>query len=232
MSDNGVVWTVQFTAVANIPWQFGLPVPIVTQFLDRHINPAQTDGAYDDQGRIFTEVHCPQPSYTPVFDPACPDLVLPPITPPVKFGCFSPPINWKRFSFSIPQSYLPKWTDMVPLIQVHTRDGTYGRLRNMRIRFYEKSWFDPDTHPCGYCADFWISYIPEESTLQIDGRDQSILVLDPGQSRRADGLVFDTNHMPFTWPSLSCGIGYTVTIDILQTQKRPRVDFSLVPRVK
>lgn len=236
LGDGTTIWQVTFTAVAGIPWEFGSVVPVVTGFpaLANYFAPSTADEA----GRIIPETACPNPIYNPVFDPACPQLILPPIAPAVPIGCFDPPQNWRRFSFTIDPSLIPDWTDMVPLIVSNTR---FNGLRNLRVRIYP-STIDVDAQSCSYCADFLVSYQPSESVLTIDGRTETITVLNNGQLRRADSLVFGSDSTPFQWPSLSCGIGYTVTIDTLQTASSPggpfglpqefinSIDFSLVPR--
>lgn len=231
LSNGMAVWTVTFTAVAGIPYEFGSTALIVENFPNGYNGqPFINDGGggADIVGHVFTEVACPSSTWTPVFDPECPDLVLPPVTPSVAIGCFTPPVNWQRRSFQIPASYIREWTEMVPLIRVKL--GT-AVVRNLRVRIWADN-FNPDTDPCSFCSDFLISYIPASSQMTIDGRDESVSVLTAGQVRRADGLVFGSDGMPFDWPFLSCGVGYTVVIDTLQTQPMPAIDFSLVPRAR
>jgi hypothetical protein len=231
LSDGTVVWQITFTAVAGVPWEFGLPQQIVSNFPKGYqgapfVNDA--GGTYDISGHVAPEVTCPSPVYTPVFDPACPQLILPPTTPPVPIGCFTPPVNWRRRSFQIPATYVRDWTDMVPLITVKV--GT-ALVRNLRFRIYAEG-VDPDVTPCDHCADFLISYQPNNSIMTLDGRDQSITILANGQTRRADSLVFGSDSLPFTWPALSCGGGFTVVVDSMQTQVAPAVDFAVVPRAR
>jgi hypothetical protein len=236
MSDGASVWTVTFTVTAGIPWHFGVPVNLVRQFPDKerliHLPGTEPDAS----GHRVHETRCYGKRYEPVFDPSCPDLAQPPSIPPIDLGCYNPPGSWRRYQFKVPARLVPAWTDVVPYIQIHTRRD---HLRNMRIRIYADPHdsFDPDTHPCAFCGDFVISYCPDSSTMEIDGRDETVLVYSGGQGRRADGLVFGTDGMPFRWPSMQCGIGYVVTVDTLQTasvdrRKRAVVDFSLVPRFR
>lgn len=238
MSDGASVWTVTWTATAGIPWHYGVPVNIVRQFPNPHKMTHISGAEADTQGHKVPETTCKSKSYRPVWDPACPDLVTPPDVPQPDLGCYTPPKAWRRYQFHVPAYLVPAWTDIVPYIQVHT--GT-DDLRNVRIRMYADphGTFHPDTHPCQFCADFVISYCPDSATLEIDGLLETVTVYTAGQARRGDGLVFGTDGMPFVWPSLSCGIAYVVTVDMLGTatettnwKRRSVVDFSVVPRFR
>lgn len=225
LSDGSTIWGVTFTAVAGIPWEFGSVVPIVGGFPQGdYINYA--GGNTVRVGYLSHEVQCPSPTWTPVFDPLCPQLVPPPTTPPVTIGCVTTPTNWLRYSFDIPDSFIRTWTDMVPLIEITSGSTT---VRNVRFRIFPEG-INPDIDYCGFCAEFTVSYMPLNSVMTLDGRDQTVTVYTAGQSRRADSLLFGTNGNPPDWPSLSCGSGYTVTVDTLQTATPPDIRFSLVPR--
>ena len=230
LSNGTVLWQVTFTAIAGNPFEYGLAEPIVTNFPNGYLGqPYVNDagGATDEAGHIFTEIACPSPAWFPVFNPACPDLILPPSTPVVPIGCYTPPVNWRRRSFSVPASYITDWSDVVPLINIKPLSAIGNS--NIRIRIFPDA-YDPDDDPCAFCADMLVSYIPPNSVMTIDGRSQTVTVVTSGQQRRGDGLIFSSNGMPFTWPALSCGMGYTVVVDVTQTAAVPAIDFSLVPR--
>lgn len=222
--DGSAYWTVTFTAVAANPFEFGQPVQILTNAFGLH-----TGDQIDLDGYKSQEVSCPSPNYKPVFDPLCPDLILPPSSPPVPLGCYDPPKNWLRHVFRIPADAVKVWTEMVPTWVIHT---SAHEVRNMRIRLWKDplGTKDPDEHPCGFCADYLVTYVPPGGALVLDGRNRTVEFTDPGQSRRADGLVFSSNRTPLAWPELSCGYGYVGTIDLLQTQVKPRVDLLLYPK--
>lgn len=229
-SDGGAVWTVSFTAVAGSPYEFGEEVEVATGFLGASPTLA-TNVVTVETPYIYTETNCAMPLYTPVYDPLCPAIVVPPPPPSVPLGCYAPPANWFRRTITIPHEYIPLWSDAVPLLKVNATDGD---IRNLRLRFYADVDGDGDVtdDPCAYCGDIVISYVPEGATLVFDGSDQVVYVETPGGvRRRADNLVFATDGTPFDWPTLSCGFAYVVTFDLPQTSVVPTIDLSLFNRV-
>lgn len=89
----GAVWTVQFTGVAGLPWQFGAERPVLQGYLDPAVTdpwiPGVTPGAITTGG--FREVECGEDTWEPIFDPLCPPLVVPPAPPSIPLGCFNLP---------------------------------------------------------------------------------------------------------------------------------------------
>lgn len=235
-TDGGSAWTVQFTAVAGNPFEYGAEVPILQGFLDPEVtNPwyggVEPDGGdIDLTGTIFDEAECAQTVYTPLFDPECPAITPPPEPPTLTMGCYTPPANWRRRQFTLPKQYIPLWGEAVPLLRVHARARD---VRNLRLRFYAdyNNNGSAADDPCSYCGDIVISYVPEGSTMVFDGATETVYVVSPGGAkRRADSLVFRTDGTPFEWPRLSCGFGYVITFDLPQTHTPPVIDFSLYSR--
>lgn len=189
------------------------------------------DGMLDMEGHTHSEPECVQTYYQPLYDPENPNIVLPPEPPSVPLSNWTKPKNWTRRTIRIPKKYVPMWGEVVPKIDVHAKKGD---LRSLRIRFYADPYGDADSSDddCEYCGDIVISYVPQDHTLCIDGAEQVVYVETPGGSRRrADSLVFDTDGKPFEWPTLTCGFGYLVTLDLPQTQTTPSFDLSLYSRV-
>jgi hypothetical protein len=231
LTDGSEAWIVQFTAVAGNPTEFGPTEPLLTGF-PNVANPwfggVAPSGAYaDPSGYIYTEEPCASAIYSPVFDPACPQIVPPPLPPSLPLGCGNLPVNWLRRQVGIPRSLIPGWGDVAPIFELHAPNAA---VRNLRIRFY------PDTgggvtDPCNFCGDMVVSYVPQGATMTIDTAAQSIYVSSAGGSRRrADSLVFSTDGTPFVWPTLTCGTAFVMAIDMEQTQIPPSIDFSLVNR--
>jgi len=233
MTDGGQAWTVQFTGVAANPWEFTLPTPIVEGF-GQVAQPYVSEpiGTVNMNGPIVDDTSCLTPIYQPVMDPSCPAVIPPPTVPQnVPIGCYTPPANWRRRQFTIPKEHIPLWMDAVPVIEIHA--PTSASVRNIRLRFYADIDGDGDITDdiCAYCGDIVVSYIPAGQTLVFDGAEQEVYVEAPtGIRRRADALVFATDGTPFTWPVLSCGFGYVVTVDLPQTATPPPVDLSLINR--
>jgi hypothetical protein len=232
-ANGSAVWTATMTATAGNPFEFGAEAPIVEGF-GLAANPYVCDppGLVNMNGPIVDDSGCRPVAYHPVFDPSCPAFVLPPEPPTVALGCYTPPANWKRRQFTIPEEFIPLWGEVVPKIEVHA--GTTP-VRNLRLRFYADVDGDGSITDdvCAYCGDIVVSYVPAGETLVLDGSDQLVYVETAGaaQQRRADSLVFATDGTPFTWPVLSCGFGYIVAVDLPQTSTMPTVDLSLYARV-
>lgn len=235
-SDRSAIWSVTFTAVAGSPYILGREVPVIEGFLDPAVEipwamgMVPDDAMIDLDGFIYPEAPCAVDVWDPIFDPLTPVLNEPPGPPNVPLGTYNPPTNWRRRQFTVPKAYVPEWGDVVPRLAVHARTGD---LRNLRLRFYSDPFNigDISDDPCAYCGDIVISWVPQDHTLIMDGTEQTVYVLTPGGNRRrADSLVYKTDGTPFEWPSLSCGFGFIVTLDLPQTQEPPVVDMSLFAR--
>lgn len=234
---NGAAWQVSFTAVAGSPFELGPEREVVTGFLSGDVpNPwpggVEPAGAsMDTTGFIFSEeTGCDPVEPAPLIDPAFPSVIIPPGIPSVPIGNFTPPVNWRRRQFTIPKQYIPLWGEMVPLVKIHARNGD---TRNLRIRFYSDPYGEGDASddPCAFCGDIVVSYVPLGYTMVLDGAEEVVYAIGPGGVEyRADSLVFASNGTPFTWPALSCGFGYIVTLDLPETSFAPVVDLSLHER--
>lgn len=234
LSDGGALWMVTFTAICGNPREFGVEVPIVEGFMDPLVTDPYANtgvtGTFDLNGAIVDETACAEAILTPVFDPLCPAVLVPPSVPNVPLGCYVPPVNWRRRQFTIPNGLIPLFSDAVPILRTYARDAD---VRNLRLRFYADVNGDGSIvdDPCAWCGDIVFSFIPQDFTLVFDGSDQTIYVQSPGGTRRrADNLVYATDGGPFEWPLLTCGFAYIVTVDLPQTQPPPVLDFSLVNR--
>lgn len=223
-------WDVTFTMTCGIPWEFGEERKVLSGWLSGVAGQTPGGGSTDNTGYVWVNKECATKDYVPVFDPLCPDLVLPPVLPKTKLGCFNPPANWLRRTFTIPSDLSRMWTEAVPYFEIITRPDR--PVRNLRLRIYSdpEGTLDPDVHYCSYCADYLITYIPDNGVLTIDGRNQNITFTSGGQTRRADSLVMSSMGTPLLWPGLVCGVDYVATLDSLQTQRAPSINFSLIPK--
>lgn len=234
-SDGDVIWVVTFTAVAGNPAEFGAEILLVEGFGVEadpwvpEIVPA--DWLFDDDGTPHIDADCARPIYTPVVDPLCPAIEVPPIPPSIPLGCYEAPEEWDRRWFTIPRKYIPYWGDVAPVIRVQAQEES---IRSLRLRFYS----DPEANgsvlddPCAYCGDILMSFIPANHTLVFDAAMRTVYAEGPGGDlRRADSLVYKTDGTPFEWPLLTCGSGYVVAVDVPDGSPQPAVDFSLIPRI-
>jgi hypothetical protein len=69
--------------------------------------------------------------------------------------------------------------------------------------------------------------------MTLDGSIETVTALTQNQPiRNASSLVYSADGAPFEFPLLSCGVGYTVTIDVPRDTDEavPIIGLSLVPR--
>jgi hypothetical protein len=235
-AQNGAaIWVATFTAVAGVPFEFGVETPLVEGFMVA-ANPwvpdiVPADWQFDTVATSTEDDPCAVPAYEPIIDPLCPAVLVPPGPPSVSIGCFTPPELWDRRWFTIPRKYVPYWGEAVPVVKIQARVETRG----LRLRFYADANADASVidDPCSYCGDIVFSYIPAAHTLVFDGVTQRVYAEGPGGTlRRADSLVFKSDGTPFEWPLLSCGFGYVVTVDLPPDHvgALPAVDLSLAGR--
>jgi hypothetical protein len=234
LSDGSCMWTVQWTAVAGDPFEYGHERVVLDGFLGGETtDPFGPDvsGPYDEVGYAHADAGCPPQTWEPVYDPLCPALVAPPGPVDIPAGCFEPRDDWWRRYVSIPEAFVPLWGSSVPVVSLTAQ---YEDLRQVRLRFYSDPTAsgDPEANECSPVGDLMVTYVPQGMTLVIDGVRQSVYIVDlDGVSRRADSLVFSSTGTPIEWPELICGYGYLMTIDTTAQTVWPEVDLSLVPKV-
>jgi len=241
---SGAVWMVTFTGSSEKAYEFGPEDPILQGWLDSAVAdpwvPGVTEGAYTTAATVFTEVDCGVDTWTPIFDPTCSPTVVPPIPPSIPLGCLDIPATWDRWQATIPSADVPIWGTDMPII---TLTAGADNLRTIRIRIYPDSEesLDPNTDSCAWSSDLVVSYLPAGATMTIDAASEEVWVQTlNGQNRRADNLLFTTQGKPVTFPTMTCGYQYIVTLDAAITlddlgaevhQVPPVVDLSVVHRV-
>jgi hypothetical protein len=231
LSCGGSAWNVQFTAVSGVPYEFGLDRAILQGYLDPLVAdpwvPGVEQGATSQSG--YTEVECGDNLWTPIYDPLCAALIVPPAPPSVPLACYAPGEDWQRYMVTIPDTNIPLIGEVVPLLEI----STTAESRNVRLRFYADpdGDFDPTDDPCEFVGDVVISYIPTSSSIILDGTTEEVFVITAAnQRRRADSLVFRTDGKPFKWPALTCGYQYILTVDVPIGADPPVIDLSFVHR--
>jgi hypothetical protein len=69
--------------------------------------------------------------------------------------------------------------------------------------------------PNSFCSEFILSYLPAQTELTIDGTvERAFASVAGAPSNTASHLLYGTDGVPMTWPEMSCGIPYAVTIDV------------------
>lgn len=212
-SDGGSMWMVSLSGVAGDAYEYGVTSMIVDSLGDggNPYVPWVTPGAYENAGHAFVEPSCPQPVYTPLYDPISPALVAPPGPPDLPVLSVPLPTTWTRRTVEIPAELIDRWDDF----QLSFSTFVNGAARNIRYRIYETDGFS-DT-ACDYDAAWLKTYIPANATFHADGVYKSAYVDQGGGIRRpANSLIFGRWTRPVEWLGISCGKSYTVTLDTPQ----------------
>lgn len=150
----------------------------------------------------------------PLLDPDCAVIPQAPRPPILDIACLDTPTSWRRFTAIVPDDVVPMWRDAVPIVRVATDSAA---VRQVRVRFYPNPFLLPveALDPCDYCGEFVISYIPPNSIMTIDGIRRVATVSGPtGTVQVASHLLYASDGGPMVWPELTCGIAYTVTLDV------------------
>ena len=222
MSDGGSVWEIEWTMVAAKPWICSMGSPVL------HGGSLKGDSSPFKPVYNIPTTSCAEP-IVPVFkDPTCPALPKPYAYPYVPLNCFKLPTNWDRYSMRIPASQVPRWSEAVPEISIQAPSTA---MKFVRVRFYEDplNWFDPTAlDECAFCSEFLIQYIPANWTITIDGMTETIMMASgsvtdnvPDTLYNAANTVTSTDDTGFTWPYLTCGSGYIMTLDVPHGDKAP-----------
>lgn len=150
----------------------------------------------------------------PLADPDCPPLPAPPTLPSVPSECIDEIGTWRRYTIQLGGGAVRKFTASLPTLILST--GVAAE-RQVRIRYYP----NPDglapelIDMSAWEAEQIITYIPPMATVTLDGVSQLVWAeVNGGPVIAADRLLYGTNGMPATWPELSCGYGYVITLDV------------------
>lgn len=152
-----------------------------------------------------------------IIDPDCAPIPPPPRAPAIEDSCIQDASQWRRYQYVLSPDLVPVWSDALPVV---TLQATSTAIRQIRIRFYPNPLgLDlSDLEPCNFCGEFIVSYLPPNSILTVDGIRQTAYITSPGGVvRAASHLLYASDGGPIEWSSLSCGLEYTMTVDVLPT---------------
>lgn len=97
-------------------------------------------------------------------------------------------------------------------------------MRNITVRFYVNALgLECDQvlqlDPCSACADITISYLPPNSTTEIDGRLRRALTRCASPSGEDVDVppLYGPGGQMFAWPDFSCGYGLCVEVTTHET---------------
>ena len=165
-------------------------------------------------------------------DPDCPPLPTPPAPPVIDSGCIEEVGIWRRYWFSIPASEVQAWRTMVTTIELRT--GVFpARQVRIRVRPNPFDYATDQLEETDWCSEQIISYMPADTLLTLDGLMERVWAEVRGSNPvAADHLLYGTGGVPATWPELSCGIGYYISLDVPLDAPESNLDIgvSLTPR--
>lgn len=197
-----VMWQVEFTLTAGIPWAFTSLADTGTVNMDTALNfqdPAGEDcavtaDAYND--------YVDDPYFTGINRPPRPPVILPPNILNIT--------SWRRHTVTIPAIQTQRWGRTVPVVHV----STVAAVQYLRLRFYQTG-----KDGCDFDGEFVVSYIPKNAVLTLDGiKREATLRLSNGKIVPAGHLLFGSHGRPFLWPTLGCQRTYVMAADLMPGQ--------------
>lgn len=210
-----VMWKVEFTLTAGIPWAFTALADVGTVNMDSALNfqdPANEDcsvtaDAYDD--------YVDDPFFTGINRPPRPPVILPPNILDLS--------SWRRSTVAIPAAQTQRWGRVVPVVNI----STVAAVQYLRLRFYRSG-----QSGCNFDGEFIISYIPKNAILTLDAiKREATLRLSNGKVVPAGHLLFGSDGRPFLWPTLGCQYTYSMTADLMPGQTGVAVILQTAVRV-
>jgi hypothetical protein len=206
------LWQVEFTLRAANPWLYQDPVP--GQVME--IFPSGGATRVIDLPAVYARCEEAAPCGQ---DPDCPRPEIPIVPQPPLDACYpATPFPGRRVVGTIESSNVSSWLDMVPVVTIRTADEP---MRNITVRFYVNALgLECDQvlrlDPCSACTDITISYLPPNSTTQIDGRLRraSTRCISPTGEDVDIPPLYGPGGQMFEWPEFSCGYGLCVEVTV------------------
>lgn len=198
-----VMWQVEFTLTAGIPWAFTSPHDVATLNMDEGSYNFQ-DPAGEDCSKIADayDDYIDDPFFTGISRPPRPPVMLPPNILDIN--------SWRRRTVPIPTSQTQRWGRVAPVVRIATESA----VQFVRVRFYREG-----ASGCNYDGEFLISYIPATAVMTLDAvRREASVTLPDGRTVPAGNLLFGSDGTPFMWPTLGCQHNYTMTVDLMPGQ--------------
>lgn len=198
-----VMWQVEFTLTAGIPWAFTSPHDVATLNMDELSYNFQDPAGENCGGAIDAyDDFIDDPFFTAISRPPRPPVILPPNILDIN--------SWRRRTVGIPTSQTQRWGRVAPVVRIATENA----VQFVRVRFYRDG-----ASGCDYDGEFLISYIPATAVMTLDAvRREASVTLSDGRTVPAGNLLFGSDGTPFTWPTLGCQHNYTMTVDLMPGQ--------------
>lgn len=202
-SKSGVAWTITFTLKSD-PFGFTSAqdigvVSMTTGYATRSDPVGQNCSLQNAGYKDFIN----DPFFTAISLPPQPPVVKPPNLLPV-------PV-WRRKTITIPDSMSKHGQTAAPIVKVVAASV----LRQLRMRVYDVD-VNAAMTDCNYVGEFYVSYLPAGSSLEIDcARKEAFVTLASGVVTSGSHLLFGSDGNPYLWPDLECEGKFTIAIDMM-----------------
>lgn len=148
----------------------------------------------------------------------CATAVSPPVPPPIQSDCVCIPLQVVSQCVDITPDLVPTWEQASLMITINAGSKP---MRNLTINVWPNVLDRPGNqlNECQACGTYYVTYIPANATLVIDGRTCTAEVTCPGQAvQSAANEVYGSAGGPLSCITLSCGLRYTLCADVDTTQ--------------
>lgn len=205
------LWTtVTFTLAAAKPWIYHDPLATNVDWVALGTGELVTNV---DPDQVYQQCIQPEPC---AVDPLCPPPPLPPKPPAPLSPCYPSGLGtFRRSRIQVSPLDQATWLETVPVLEVQSGSTA---LRRLLVRF----WANPQDNdcgsfqdPCNACADINVSYVPEGSTLRVDGRVQRSVVECPQfpvGTATSTPTVYGAEGANFSWPTFPCPSGLCIEV--------------------
>lgn len=212
LSCGGYAIQVEFTMVAAVAYVYGDPVLIAraTGSTLQAVRPGSLIAPTDTM-----PVCVPKPPLKALVDPDCDPVPEAPRPPSIPGACGTEPASFFSYSVYIPRTSVESWIDQVVSLEITTAAKP---ARHVRVRMLPRPLAGQtveDLNPCDACGSFVINYIPPNTKVTLDGSTERITYKTAaGAEQRGEHLVSGVGSEIFSWPLLTCGLGYYALIDV------------------
>ncbi|WIX76015.1 hypothetical protein QRX50_31650 [Amycolatopsis carbonis] len=162
-----------------------------------------------------------------VADELCPPPPPPPRLPAASAACVCLPLTVVRQCIDIPSNKVPAWLDSALRIEVYSGEAP---LRNLSVRV----WQNPqdktaaELDECAALGTYYITYVPANSYLTIDGVTGKSTLRCPGfVQTNASTQVYGSGGGPLEHITLSCGVKHTICADVDTTYIDPLASLTI-----
>lgn len=191
---------IEFILLAGTPFTFNMYPSWTSTLVGGTPGTAIPEVACDPVAEAYNEL---------ITDPQNGTVVRPP-RPPVIAGAAMPNTWTYRHSTTLPSTLTNSWGQLV----FHTVVRPDAERRQLRLRVYPST---AGVGGCGYSGEIYITYIPANYTLTIDGRNRDIYMTAPGSSKKipAANLVVGSAGRPLKWPVVDCRTSHRIEFDVI-----------------